>query len=494
MNKKYFFIFIFIFISLLSFYADNTIIEPNEIYIALDQIEYFIKNITELSSDKDIQVKIFELKSLTKEYEKYNKKIYTSDELFFLKIDILDQMIETKRFLNVDDGLNITLKYLKNRFIVFEEKIKKEELKLIAESKEKVKELLQKLDLTVTDEMLTEITREIVRENRKSGLNLNLAALSADQETLKIIYPIFLSYLMKKIAMIEEKINFNKIKEGEIKISDATADIKKLDIETNTQLYAKIEELNQTVIVLSKKTKDYEELLNSLVLQLKKLNIDLNDDIKKRIEKINEERKKESEIFKQRISSDQWGQGFGFNLSVGQAGIYTTCSLGISFPKIANLFALGLAGNIGTSLPGTLTAERTRTSILTGLLSIAFFSPMLSNFIRIYIGAEMHVGITFGFYDFDVFMPSVTLGGYGYGGIEFYLISQIAFFIEAGGGVLHIFSDVDQNDNTINTYDMRLSNNNGTGIKLNFGVKFYMNFAKKDKSENIKKEKAPEKK
>ncbi|MBN2544565.1 MAG: hypothetical protein JXB50_02130 [Spirochaetes bacterium] len=487
MKKKYFLVLFFMLITCFFIYSDNNIIDPNEIYIALDQVEYFIKNIAELKNDNDIQIKILELRSLAKEYQKYNKKIYTSDELFFLKIDILDQLIETKRYLNVDDGLNITLKYLKNRFVVFEEKIKEEELKLIAESRDKVKELLQKLDLTVTDEMLTEITREIVRENRKNNLNLNLTALAADQETLKVIYPIFLSYLMKKIAVIEEKISFKKIIEGDEKIVKTT-EIKKEDIENVDQLYEKIEELSETVELLSRKSVSDEELLNSLLDELKNLNIEIKDDIKKRLDKINDDRKKEIEIFKKRISSDQWGKGFGFSLSVGQAGIYTTCAVGILSPKIANLFTIALAGNIGSSLPGTVTSERTRTSIATGSLSIAFFSPMFSNFIRIYLGAEMHIGITFGFYDFDIFLPSVTLGGYGFGGIEFYLISQIAFFIEAGGGVMHIFSDVDQNDTTLDTYDMRLSNNNGTGIKLNFGVKFYMNFTKKSKPEKIHKE------
>ena len=412
--KKYIFIIIMGIMSVSLFTKE---IDPSELLNIIQNLEDRVKEIENLYQDEELNEIIKNIKGKIVQYKNEEVKIKDVVDEISEKIVLLEDRVKKLRFYNIDDELFMIINYLKNR--------------------------LKKLDIKEKDKKLEELIHE--KKDTKKKLE-TIENIIEEMGLEKII-----EYLLNKIGDLENK------------IEDLSLDKK------DEERLRKVEELEKTI---EKLENEIEKIIHKkeedvVVLELIKDIMSQDKNLQDKINKIIEERKRDKKILASPVHSKQWGKEFAFQLNLGLTGIYTTVTTGIMFPKIKNLCTMGLLFNFHVAMPGTFIAETYRTAIPSGTYFISFSTPMFANFMRICFGAEFQFGAIFSTTITDLFGLNFTFGAFGFGGIEFYLIKQIAFFIEAGAGIMYTFGD---------TTNIAIKNNNanGTGLKLNFGVRFYV--------------------
>jgi hypothetical protein len=187
------------------------------------------------------------------------------------------------------------------------------------------------------------------------------------------------------------------------------------------------------------------------------------------------------------IQKDQWGREFAFEFSGGLSGVYTQFNVGILFPKIKNSMIIGLGVNTLVSLIPMIKFDKTKDDINSYFYSIisVYFkfggtSPLFFNFIRVYGYGEFIIGARIQNQEMDIYKNNVTIsfGGFGFGGIEFYTSRWCAIFIEAGGGYIGFVTL--ENENVKDIKNVKVETENGSnGFAFNIGVKIFL--AKKKK-------------
>lgn len=410
---KIFIIICFVLLFQFNFlYGDD--ISPNELLVIIGQIEDRVNELQELNSDRKIQQIIDELKDIIFDYQYKGKDIEDVNDIIVEKIGDLEDRINKLRFLNVDDEMSITLRYLKNR--------------------------LSKLDKKLTDDEVKEMIREkkTLKQKRDDY---------GDEGSKSII-----EYLVEKVTKLEQRIEY---------LQEQGADAEKLK---------KIEELEEKMDELL--TGEKKEEIMKMIKEIEDKDKQIQFELQKKVDMLMEDRRAEKAKLERPIADEQWGKQFAFQLNLAMTGIYTTISAGVMFPKIKNIVAIGTLFNLHVATPGTWVSDLNRAMALDGSLFVTFNSPVFINFIRIYAGGDFHFGSTFSATIVDHFGSNFTFGVFGMGGMEFYLLRQLAFFIEAGAGIMYMIGD-----ETVSQVSQ--NNNNGTGIKLNFGMRIYVATKKK---------------
>jgi hypothetical protein len=187
------------------------------------------------------------------------------------------------------------------------------------------------------------------------------------------------------------------------------------------------------------------------------------------------------------IQKDQWGKEFAFEFSGGLQGVYSQFNLGVVFPKIKNALVIGMGINFSASIIPMISFDKTKQDINSYFYSVvsAYFkiggtSPLFFNFIRVYGYGELLLGARIQNQGMDLTKNSVTLtvGGLGYGGIEFYTSRWCAMFFEAGGGYMAFFTIEKTDDQEFKNIKVN-SESGSNGFAFNIGVKVFL--AKKKK-------------
>jgi hypothetical protein len=187
------------------------------------------------------------------------------------------------------------------------------------------------------------------------------------------------------------------------------------------------------------------------------------------------------------LQKDQWGKEFAFEFSGGLQGVYSQFNVGILFPKIKNSLILGLGINFSASIIPMISFDRNKQDINTYFYSIisAYFkvggtSPLFFNFIRVYGYGDLLIGARIQNQGMDITKNFVTfsIGGLGYGGIEFYTSRWCAIFFEAGGGYMAFFT-IEKNDLQEFANFKANSESGSNGFAFNIGVRVFL--AKKKK-------------
>ncbi len=410
-------------------------VNPSEIADIIKNIQFRISILTENNPDKIIEEKLLKLKSKIDIYVSFNKKIITNDKEIIILIKDLEDKIKDIKLYNDDKELKLMLIYLKMRLITKEDQT--ETTDLDQETKKILEIIINDLDVD-----------KIIKQMEEKGEGKYNVKDNSDDNTILV------KYLLIKIYELENKISTLKNENNSEKDTELEEKIKKLD-----EMEKNIEK-----IIKEKTEEEMVNILNELKVEDEKL--------QEKIDKIIEQRKKDKKVMLNPVNKYQWGKQFSFQLGLGLSGIYTVITAGIMFPKIKNLCTMGLLFNFGISTPGSYVAENFRTSLIAGSYYISFSSPVFTTYIRIYGGLEFYLGYIFSSNQISLFGSNITFGGYALGGMEFYFIKQIAFFIEAGVGLLYTYS-LDPDPNWIRENALSKNNNNGTGIRLNFGIRIY---------------------
>ncbi len=176
------------------------------------------------------------------------------------------------------------------------------------------------------------------------------------------------------------------------------------------------------------------------------------------------------------IQKNQWGEGFAFEFAGGTQGLYGSGMIGVISPRIKNTISFGLRVNFhGYMGMSEIELENSKTNFtpiaLTGSFFMIHSSPMLFNFIRVYGLYELQFGYTYtpGYTNgsYSIYGYNFTFCGLAYGGVEFYTSKWYSLFIECGGGVTKVFSDIALKNGSDSSFD-------GSGFAMRFGAKVYI--------------------
>ena len=242
-----------------------------------------------------------------------------------------------------------------------------------------------------------------------------------------------------------------------------------------------------SMFMFSQEDKKLEEL-EKRIEDLEKKNNDLEIELEETKRSIADNTGDASgDLNKVAIQKDQWGKEFAFEFSGGLQGVYSQFNLGIIFPKVKNSLILGLGINISASLIPVILFDKSEQNINSYFYNIISFymkvggtSPLFFNFIRVYGYGEFIIGARIQNQEWDITKNSVTLsfGGLGFGGIEFYTSRWVAIFLEAGGGYISFLTIEKSEKNEIKNIkvDAETASN---GFGFNIGVKIFL--AKKRK-------------